>query len=102
MATATEDTDLSILDALTRYLQGKVLQAKKEGREEVSISTVDVQTRVASRCREQYGVHALPATWSRKFRILRKDPERLSGIGIKDARPAPNSNPLTIQFLLDE
>jgi hypothetical protein len=101
MATATETPDLTILDALTRYLEGKVLQAKKEDQGEVTISTVDVQTRVASRCREQYGVHALPATWSRKFRILRNDPARLSEIGIEDARPVPNSDPLTIRFSLD-
>jgi len=105
MATATKDTpDLSILDALTRYLEGQVEIAQNEGRSFIDISTSDVQTRIASRCREMFGITALPSTWARKFRILRNERTRLQRIGVRSVEESPenaNSQTLTIRFRLD-
>lgn len=100
MATATKDPDLTIVDALAHYLEGKVQEARREGKPHIEISTVDVQTRIASRCREYWGVTALPATWARKFRVLRNDPKRLSTIGVADAFPIGDS-PRTVRFVLE-
>jgi len=95
MATATKNTsELSILDALTRYLEGQVEIAQNEGRSFIDISTSEVQTRIASRCREMFGITALPSTWARKFRILRNERSVWSPSGSR-----PSRNPRTAETL---
>jgi hypothetical protein len=100
MANATKDPELTIIDTLAHYLEGKVQEARREGKPHIEISTVDVQTRIASRCREYWGVTALPATWARMFRVLLNDPERLSNIGVAEALPIGES-PRTVRFVLE-
>jgi len=96
---ATTDTTLSIKDALARFLEGRIHEARKEGRDTIKVTTVDVQTHIASRCREMFDVTALPSTWARKFRILRNDHRKLSEIGVEKTRPV-SDNPRTIEFVL--
>lgn len=99
--TATETDNLTILDALAHYLHGRALQARKDGDDGFTLSTTDVQTRVMSRCRERYGVVALPTTFARKWRKLRNNSERLRNVGIGGTETVSHS-PLTIRFTLTD
>jgi hypothetical protein len=99
--TATETADLTVLDALTEYIKGRVKQARQDESRTFRLTTVDVQTRVMSRCREWYGVIALPTTFTRKFRKLRNRKEKLRSVGVKSMRVV-ESSPLTIEFTITD